>query len=220
MSRPLQKRYPRRRGKASSGTQRDITAGQFFIMPALFSAISRRVLPRNSVCSSEMEVMAASNFLLTALVVSSRPPMHASMTAYSHPSPANIRKAAAVCRSYAVGLSSSLSAASSAAARYFSHRSRLVFPSIENWSSKQKTSGVVYTPTRLPAAMSTELRYAHTEPFPLLPATWIILRRSSGEPSALSKARVRPVPNLIPRRRMAVILFCALSACIPTKYIP
>ena len=50
--------------------------------------------------------------------------------------------------------------------------------------------GDVKKPTLLPSAIRTACRYAHTDPFPLVPATWMILRSNAGFPSLLKNSFV------------------------------
>ena len=140
-------------------------------MPALWRAISVSVLPSTAVCSSETEVITAIALPQIALVASVRPPRPHSMTAYSHPSRKKYKNAAAVCLSNAVGLSSILSAAALTSPRYFSVSPAELLPFTLYCSSKLNTSGEVNVPVSNPAERRICVRYSHTEPLPLEPAT-------------------------------------------------
>ena len=69
-------------------------------------------------------------------------------------------------------------------------------PSIKNRSSRPWRCGEQYKPVRTPEAVSAAASIAAVDPFPLVPATWMICRPTWGSPSRRSRRRIRLEPEL------------------------
>ena len=155
--------------------------------------------------------MTESSLFFTALVASHLPPRPVSRMTISQPSSLKQRSAAAVSISKAVGmkgarpssfrLACSFSMVLRTIVKYLATRPPTSGePLSKNLSLYSNTEGELKVPVLRQAETHTAVIYAVTEPFPLVPATWTILRFSSGEPkrssSSLSLSRPKSVPAL------------------------
>ena len=153
------------------------------IIPAFFSAISRTVSPRTSVCSRLTLVMTETR-AFTTLVASSLPPIPTSRTAKSTPSSEKYLKAIAVTISKKVGC---LSPGSSSIS---SQRGLITFTSLSTsatgiwrpliWMRSVKVDkwGLVNIPTLDPASVRMEATMFVVEPLPLVPVMCTDLKSS------------------------------------------
>ena len=165
------------------------------MIPAFSPAISPSVPPRYSIWSSPMDVITHTAGFSTALVASSLPPSPVSRTAYSAPASAKARTAMPNRNSKKVGWASPSLSIQCTALRVSSNTAQncaslICSPPVTIRSFIFTRWGDVKSPVRFPSERSIPSRYAHTEPFPFVPATWSTFICSCGSPRYLRKALV------------------------------
>ena len=151
----------------------------------------------------------------TTFVESPLPPSPTSRITGSAFTALKYMKAIAVTTSNSVGDSfpsaTISSAAASTASVYFSRSSsEMSSPPERILSLNLSRKGDEYRPVRYPQASSPCSRSLHTEPFPLVPATWMTLRSLCGSPSFASSVSIRSSPRTIPNLSKPCILSTAL----------
>ena len=80
--------------------------------------------------------------------------------------------------------------------------------------------GEVKSPVRFSSERSIPSRYAHTEPFPLVPATWITFRPSCGSPRYFRKVFVCTASFFFVNLGISSIYFTASSYVILPVLLP
>ena len=185
----------------ASPARSPLTAGRPRLrIPAFSVAMAASVLPSCRVWSNEMLVMIESSGW-TTLVESSRPPMPTSSTTAPTWRRAKCSRPIAVVISKKVSRHwsrSDSSRSSRSTASRTSSTSAITssgaagWPSTVNRSSRRCRCGEEYSPVRTPAADSPAAIIAAVEPFPLVPAMWMIDSPAWGSPSRRSSRRIRP----------------------------
>ena len=141
---------------------------------------------------------------LSTLVESSRPPSPVSTMARSTFCSLNSRKAIAVINSKKVGpipcsLVSIFCTTGRSASTHFSiFANDRISPFTLTRSPSSIRWGEVNRPTRYPCFRYTESSIVHTDPFPLVPATWMDANADCGFPSSWQNASIRSRPNREP----------------------
>ena len=132
------------------------------------------------------------------MVASSQPPMPTSSTTKSHLFSLKYKKASATAFSNSDGTSGIFAHAFLTNSAYLTNSSsEIISPFILNCSRYTDITGDVKSPVLYPAALRISAVMAHTEPFPLVPATWINLSFFCGQPSLSSNSSILPRPSLM-----------------------